>query len=280
MKAVIFILALSAIAAPIYTAACTLATPATTNDCTWCSQPGTYLVGASGAVNAKCMLCAAGGYKMGNTAADAPAAADAACTTTPAMAASLNCLAGATVDSCVVCKAGYRLSTIHDAAASPATKGACTMCGSGKGKAATATPNMMEADTTCVTPTPAAGATAVANCMVYGDTTGASCVMCNTGYYMESATSCKMCNAACASCTGAEATKCAYCAKGAVYTADMTCTMCDTGKTTAAAQTSTPPKMQTKDADCMASTTGSGSSSKARIIVGAISAFAALYALF
>lgn len=314
MKTIIFILAISAIAAPIYTLTCT----ATIVGCSGCTTGGTicnqasagYFLGGT-APNLVPTICA---YGMGKAADSAPAndaagtatTSAAACTTTSTGNCNVN---SGTAANCVNCKAGHYLSAANT----------CTLCPAGKGKLI---------DTAIPTVSTTTGAT---ECAVTstggcnhnnGAAGGAGCLSCKAGYYLSAAGVCSWCPAGkgkaidttvatvstttgateCAvTCTatncqacGAEADKatCLACAAGrslstatppvcdickadTYYTATNTCTPCPTGKTRAAPTTAaTAVEMES------VCTAAAASGSSATLIQALCGASVAAYALF
>ena len=246
MKANIFILALTAVVAPIYSqpAPCTQTTG---TNCNACQAPGLLLTGTT------CGFCPNMGWKAADVGTTAGT-----CTATPMVPT--GCITGGSATSCSACAAGYAWQT----------NSTCMMCGAGTGKAADTTVQSGTAGT-C---TANGGGSALTGCSVYG--ASGVCVMCANGYYMASgATTCTACMAGCAACT--TGTACSYCAANYVWTATGVCTMCPNNGT-APAQTMAPTALQTTAANCTAATTSS--TSKASFIVSAVSVFAAFYALF
>lgn len=183
MKTIIFILAISALAAPIFTAACS---PAITG-CDTCATGGTvcnkasvgyYLMGTPLAP----VLCGNGKGKDADAVpgggADAAGAATTeatACTVTCTGAGANAC--GATATATLSCKAGYYLSAA----------GTCSWCPSGKGK---------PADTTVPTVSTTSGATECSVTCPMGAftcSTTTAAINCKAGYFLSAAGTCSVC---------------------------------------------------------------------------------------
>lgn len=316
MKTIIFILAISAIAAPVFSATCTGAAlasgtcvsceTATTTNCNACNA-GYYLNTAKA-----CVLCGGGKGKAAGTAGDA-AAAGSADNSVCDVTCTGNCETCTTAAVCLNCKAGYYLSTAGAA-------GACSLCPTLKGKLA---------DTTV--PAAASTTSGATECAVAsmggcnhnnGVAGGMGCLSCKAGYYLSAAGVCSWCTggkgkaidaavvaapdttgatctvtcstANCQAC-GAEADKavclacnsgrslttaspatCEACAKDTYFSATNTCTACPAAKPSRAAPT-TPVTAVETDSVCMAA---AGSGSSATLIQALCGASVAAYALF
>lgn len=246
MKTIIFILALSAIAAPIYTAACDPVKPNTVSCTTGGLVSNACAAGYFLATGNTCTLCPNGKGKVadaaGDTAGTANANGDTVC--------NINSSAGCNVNNgvaggagCLNCAAGYYLSAA----------GTCTICPATKGKLVDTTIPTAEATGT------ACAVASMGGCNVNnGATGGMGCLNCKAGWFKSAADTCSWCTGGkgkaadpataitavatetaactvtcaatsnCVACSDTAAT-CLACANGRYLKADSTCAACAMG---------------------------------------------------
>lgn len=248
MKTVIFILAITAIAAPVFTSAgdaiACVSAPAGCNVCLEAAATQCYDCKAGYALQAGftdttgvCTRCANGmGIAAGVGAVGSlKAARPTAGTCTACHATCVNCFAPASATGCANCAAGL-YATVFTAG----TGATCTACASGKGRAAVAAAT---ADLSAI----------------------------------EAATVCDAtCAAGIANCKGTAATDANWCLAN-YWWATNSCTACTDSKTKAAG-TAMPTAAETAASCTAASTTTTGSS--ATLIQAVCGAAVAAYALF
>lgn len=251
MKTIIFILAISALAAPIFTAACSnpitgCLACVTAGDVCNRAAAGYYLAGSPIVPT----LCT-GGMGKGDDAVPADAGAAATATTATA-ACTVACTGGcnsctATAGNCLNCKAGYWYSATN----------VCSWCTGNKGAAADTT-----VKTSAETETAACDVTCTAtNCLACGaDADKAKCLACDKGR------------------TPSTAGVCDICGKDTYWTATNMCTACPAGKTRAAPTTAATAVEA--DTVCTATTTTTTTGSSATLIQALCGASVAAYALF
>jgi hypothetical protein len=293
MKTVIFILALTAIAAPVFTGAgdaitCTV----TTNNCNMCIADAAgataacfdckagYALGTIGAATGVCTRCAAG---MGIAAGVATNGALAntrpsAGTCTACDTSCAECLLPSAVASCTKCAIGKWASAF---ASGTATCG--TACAAGKTRdVAAADLTAVETEAVCVVCNGAC-----AECM---GTAATKCTKCAAGYFLSAKVAAGDLFGSCAWCTGGmgkDADTTAVTATTAATTSAAACTTKCTGTDCGACSTAKPAECLacastfTFDATaktCKAASSGTGSS--ATLIQALCGATVAAYALF
>jgi hypothetical protein len=249
MKTVIFILALTAIAAPVFTAAgdaiACVSAPAGCNVCLEAAAAQCYDCKAGYALQAgftdttgTCTRCAngmgiaAGVGMVGSLKAARPTAG----TCTACHATCVNCFAPASATGCANCAAG-----LYASAFTAGTGATCTTCASGKGRAAVAAAT---ADLTAV----------------------------------EATTVCVDCAAGIANCKGTAATDANWCVADYWWAANA-CTKCETGKTKAAG-TAMPTAAEDATKCTAAAATTTTTAKSATLVQALCGAAVAAYALF
>lgn len=262
MKTIIFILAISALAAPIFSAAC--ATDGTAPaGCLACSSAGgttcTHCDAGRLLTSGACPLCA---VNTGKAADDTAGTAATSCGVT----CSGGCqVCGATGTVCHNCKAGYFKSAAN----------VCTWCTGGKGKdadlvTAVSTPSTDAGVTQCGTT-----CTAASNCGTCSAAAAGTCLACAAGRYLKADNTCDTCTTGCKTCTATGLAACPTCSDNFYYSAANTCMGCPSGKTRTAPTTA--PTTAEADTVC---TSSSGSGSSATLIQALCGASVAAYALF
>jgi hypothetical protein len=254
MKTVIFILALTAIAAPVFTAAGdAIACTANPTNCNFCQKDAAgaatafcydckagYYLSTAGVGTSACTRCGTGLGKAAGTATAAsleatrPNTVEAATTCTACHASCAECWAPASATGCARC-AGGMYATVYAAG----TGATCTACASTKGRAAGAADlTAVEADTVCS-------------------------VTCATGI---------------ANCKGAAATDANWCLANYWWAAG-SCTACTDSKTKAAG-TAMPTAAETAAACTAPAATTTTTAKSATLIQALCGASVAAYALF
>lgn len=272
MKTIIFILAISAVAAPIFAATCTGAGAATGSGCLSCRSSATTacnacLEGYYLKSDNTCSLCPSGKGKAAGTAGDTDVTGDANGDTVCNISCLGGCqVCGATGTVCHNCKAGYFKSAAN----------VCSWCTGGKGKDADAVTAISAVSTDAGATQCATPCTAASNCGTCSAAAAGTCLACAAGRYLKADNTCDTCTTGCKTCTATGLAACPTCSDNFYYSAANTCMACPQGKTrTAPANAPSSPEMDTV---CTAASTPAASS--ATLIQALCGASVAAYALF
>lgn len=271
MKTIIFILAISAVAAPIFATTCTGDAALAASNCVSCRSSATTACNSCAQgyylkADNTCSLCPSGKGKAAGTAIDTDATGTANGDTVCDITCSGGCqVCGATGTVCHNCKAGYFKSAAN----------VCTWCTGGKGKdadlvTAVSTPSTDAGVTQCGTT-----CTAASNCGTCSAAAAGTCLACAAGRYLKADNTCDTCTAGCKTCTATGLAACPTCSDNFYYSAANTCMACPSGKTRTAPTTA--PTTAEADTVC---TSSSGSGSSATLIQALCGASVAAYALF